>query len=138
MNRWRPGIRWWMYVRRTVLKKRHLKGAVNIQEGPKFETWLGALIAPEVPFYLVAEDKAQRDRMVRRAAKIGYETHIKSTLVAPEHFSESSQQLDLDHFGDHPEHYTIVDVRKRLRSEGESALRACHQHSAARVVQPAF
>ena len=92
-------------------KKGHTKEAINIQEGGKFETWLGALIAPAKPFYLVVQDEAQRDRVVRRAAKIGYETHIKGTLVAPEHFSESSQPLDLAHFEDHPEHYTIVDVR---------------------------
>ncbi len=99
-------------------KERHLKGAVNIQEGPKFETWLGALIAPEVPFYLVAEDEAQRDRVVRRVAKIGYEMHIEGTVIAPEHFSESSRKLDMDHFSTHPEDYTIVDVRNASELNG--------------------
>ncbi len=101
-------------------KERHLNGALNIQEGAKFETWLGALIAPKVPFYLVAEDEAQRDRVVRRAAKIGYETHIKGTLVAPEHFQETSQLLDLDHFKRHPQEYTIVDVRNASEAKNHS------------------
>ena len=95
----------------TLFKRGHMKGAINIQEGAKFETWLGALIAPEKPFYLVAEDEAQRDRVVRRAAKIGYETHIKGTIIAPKHFQERSQPLDLEHFEVHPKDYTIVDVR---------------------------
>ena len=99
-------------VRSEMLFKRgHMKGAVNIQEGEKFETWLGALITPEKPFYLVTEDEAQRDRVVRRAAKIGYEAHIKGTIIAPEHFQERSQLLDQKHFEGHPEDYTIVDVR---------------------------
>lgn len=101
-----------------LFKKGHLKGAINIQEGEKFETWLGALIAPEKPFYLVAEDEAQRDRVLRRAAKIGYETHIKGTVVAPEHFQERSQLLDLEHFVVHPEDYTIVDVRNASEANG--------------------
>jgi glyoxylase-like metal-dependent hydrolase (beta-lactamase superfamily II)/rhodanese-related sulfurtransferase len=99
-------------------KQGHVKGAINIQEGAKFETWLGALIAPNKPFYLVTEDEAQRDRVVRRAAKIGYETHIKGTLVAPEHFQERSQLLDLKHFEGHLEDYTIVDVRNTSEANG--------------------
>ena len=102
----------------TLFKKGHMKGAINIQEGAKFETWLGSLIAPEKPFYFVTEDEAQRDRVVRRAAKIGYETHIKGTLVAPGHFQERSQLLDLEHFEGHPEDYTIVDVRNASEAEG--------------------
>ncbi|MGB3781061.1 MAG: MBL fold metallo-hydrolase [Tunicatimonas sp.] len=106
-------------VRSGVLFKRgHMKGAANIQEGAKFETWLGALIAPNKPFYLVTEDEAQRDRVVRRAAKIGYETHIKGTIMAPEHFQERSQLLDLEHFEVHPEDYTIVDVRNASEAKG--------------------
>ncbi len=102
----------------TLFKRGHMKGTINIQEGAKFETWLGALITPNKPFYLVTEDEAQRDRVVRRAAKIGYETHVKGTLVAPEHFPERSRLLDLEHFEGHPEDYTIVDVRNTSEANG--------------------
>ena len=101
----------------ALFKKGHLKGAINIQEGEKFETWLGALVAPSTQFYLVAEDEAQRDRMIRRTAKIGYETHIQGTLIAPEPFQERSQLLDIRHFEQHPEDYTIVDVRNASEAE---------------------
>ncbi len=102
----------------ALFKKGHMQGAINIQEGAKFETWLGALIAPEKPFYLMTEDEAQRDRIVRRAAKIGYETHIKGTIVAPEHFQERSELLDLEDFKTHSEDYTIVDVRNASEAKG--------------------
>ena len=102
----------------TLFKQGHMKGAINIQEGAKFETWLGALIAPNKPFYLVTEDEAQRDRVARRAAKIGYETHIKGAIIAPGSFQERSQRLDLKHFEGHPEDYTIVDVRNASEAKG--------------------
>ncbi len=101
-----------------LFKEAHLKGAINIQEGAKFETWLGTLITPQVTFYLVAQDDAQRDRVVRRAAKIGYETHIKGTLVAPDHFPERSQPLNLEHFKENPDAYTIIDVRNASEAKG--------------------
>ncbi len=94
-----------------LFKQGHVAGALNIQEGAKFETWLGSLVAPEKPFYLVAEDGAQRDRVVLRAAKIGYETYVKGVLVAPDRAQKRSQLLDLDHFKAHLKDYTIVDVR---------------------------
>ncbi len=101
-----------------VFKQGHMKGAINIQEGEKFETWLGALIAPEKSFYLVAEDEAQLDRVVRRAAKIGYERHIAGARVAPKHLAERSPLLDLAHFETHTEDYSIVDVRNASEAKG--------------------
>jgi hydroxyacylglutathione hydrolase len=32
----------------------HLKGAINLQDGGKFETWLGSIIEPHEQFYLIA------------------------------------------------------------------------------------
>ncbi|MEK6480627.1 MBL fold metallo-hydrolase [Catalinimonas sp. 4WD22] len=94
-----------------LFKKGHMKGAINIQEGEKFETWLGSIISPNKQFYLVVNNDAQKERLIRRAAKIGYETHIKATIIAPQYFQERSQILDVEDFKLHPEMYTIVDVR---------------------------
>ena len=99
-------------------KQGHIQGSINIQEGEKFETWLGALIAPGRLFYLIVDDEAQRDRIVRRAAKIGYETHIKGTILASNHLSERSPSLDREHFKDRPDAYTIVDVRNASEAKG--------------------
>ncbi|HEY9259603.1 MBL fold metallo-hydrolase, partial [Chitinophaga sp.] len=35
----------------SVFKQGHLPGAVNLQDGTKFETWLGSIVAPGEPFY---------------------------------------------------------------------------------------
>src|SRR5690606_26696558 len=35
-----------------VFKKGHYKGAINIQNGAKFETWLGSIVGSEERYYL--------------------------------------------------------------------------------------
>jgi hydroxyacylglutathione hydrolase len=92
-------------------KKGHVKGSVNIQEGGKFETWLGALLNPDEPFYLIAADDQTLDSVITKAAKIGYEKNIKGALLRPDYATYHSAVLDQDDFKDHPEKYTIVDVR---------------------------
>jgi hydroxyacylglutathione hydrolase len=92
-------------------KKGHVNGSVNIQEGGKFETWLGALLNPDEPFYLIAADDQSLDSVITKAAKIGYEKNIKAALLRPDHATYHSAVLDQEDFKDHPEKYTIVDVR---------------------------
>jgi hydroxyacylglutathione hydrolase len=92
-------------------KKGHVKGSVNIQDGGKFETWLGALLNPDEPFYLIAADDESLDSVIIKAAKIGYEKNIKGALLRPDHATYHSAVLDQEDFKDHPEKYTIVDVR---------------------------
>ena len=102
-----------------LFKRGHVQGAINIQEDGKWETWLGALIAPSTSFYLMGADKAQLERVIHRAAKIGYESHIKGVLVAEDHLQAQSPRLDIDHFTQHPEAYTIVDIRNTSEAEGD-------------------
>ncbi|WP_253187489.1 rhodanese-like domain-containing protein, partial [Mucilaginibacter polytrichastri] len=92
-------------------KKGHVNGSVNIQEGGKFETWLGALLNPGEPFYLIAADEQSLDSVITKAAKIGYEKNIKGALLRPDHATYHSAVLNQEDFKDHPEKYTIVDVR---------------------------
>lgn len=92
-------------------KKGHVNGSVNIQQGGKFETWLGALLNPDEPFYLIAADGESLDAVISKAAKIGYEKNIKGALLRPDHATYHSAVLDQDDFKNHPERYTIVDVR---------------------------
>ncbi len=95
----------------SKFKRGHIVGAINIQEEGKFETWLGTLITPETPFYLVVDDEEQLERTLRRAAKIGYEAYVKGVIVVRESLPETSSSLNLNHFKEHPEAYTIVDIR---------------------------
>ncbi|WP_448697984.1 rhodanese-like domain-containing protein [Mucilaginibacter sp. AW1-3] len=89
----------------------HLKNALNIQDGGKFETWLGAIVNPGEPFYLVAENKHNAATILNKTAKIGYELQVKAVLINPAGGDAQSAQGDLDHFVGHTEDYQIVDVR---------------------------
>lgn len=91
-------------------KRQHLKHSINIMDGEKFETWLGALVAPGDAFYLAAADADALNTLIARTAKIGYETFIKGAFVL-EHGHETSAELDFEAFKKDPSHYTIVDIR---------------------------
>jgi rhodanese-related sulfurtransferase len=91
-----------------------VKGAINLQDGEKFETWLGSIIHPNEKFYLIAGTEENLDTTIKKAAKIGYEQNIKAaTLPAPEKPKQKFADLDLIAFKEHPQNYTIVDVRNR-------------------------
>jgi len=91
--------------------KGFVKGAINLQNGEKFETWLGAIIGPDEPFYLMAGNDDDLDKMIKKAAKIGYERNIKAAVLVPHNAVQKLPELDLTDFRLHPEHYTIVDAR---------------------------
>ena len=92
-------------------KQGHVAGALNIQQGGKFETWLGSIVGPEELFYLLASDEATLTDLIQKTAKIGYEPLIKGALVGTPSTEESIPVLDVEAFRAHPEKYTIVDIR---------------------------
>ncbi|MBY5959240.1 MBL fold metallo-hydrolase [Membranicola marinus] len=105
-----------------IFKKSHLKGAINIQAGEndKFETWLGAMVKPGEPFYLVGKDEAAVTNAMERTAKIGYESYIKGALVASATDEKvSSETTPLDRFKENPEKFTIVDIRNKPEVQAE-------------------
>ena len=89
----------------------HLPGALNIQDGSKFETWLGSVVGPQERFYLMADAKIALDTVIRKAAKIGYEGNIKGALLAPTQLPVTAPEADVAAVRRHPEQFTIVDVR---------------------------
>lgn len=94
-----------------AFKQGHYLGAVNIQNGHKFATWLGSIVGPEEAFYLAAANEQELDEVIAKAAKIGYELLIKGAFVQEAGAVTTSPALDLQDFRQHPERYTIVDVR---------------------------
>ncbi|MBJ6119612.1 MBL fold metallo-hydrolase [Pontibacter sp. BT310] len=94
-----------------LFKKGHYKGAINIQNGGKFETWLGSIVGPEEQFYLVAENDTQLDDLISKAAKTGYELLVKGAFVLDSEAAYSSSLIDVDAFRQHQDDYTIVDIR---------------------------
>ncbi|MBO0340449.1 MAG: rhodanese-like domain-containing protein [Bacteroidota bacterium] len=104
----------------TEFKKGHLPGSINIMavsENSKFETWLGAIINPEEPFSLVVEKPSDAERILKRVAKIGYEKQVKLVLTLDESALVQSDKLDLTHFKNNPNEYTIVDIRNQSEIE---------------------
>lgn len=95
-------------------RKNHLPNSINImarQEGDKFETWLGAIVKPEEPFYLVVESVKQVGELLERTAKIGYEKQLRGVLTLAQKQLLDSKELDLSDFKKNINKYTIVDIR---------------------------
>jgi hydroxyacylglutathione hydrolase len=94
-------------------RKGHVAGAINLQDGEKFETWLGSIIDPAEQFYLFAANENGLDTAIKKAAKIGYEKNIKAALLSPTDAAETSPDLDFDDFNLKPGSFMIIDVRNR-------------------------
>ncbi|MEJ7821173.1 MAG: MBL fold metallo-hydrolase [Chitinophagaceae bacterium] len=100
-------------------KEGHLPHSVNLMEIGKFETWLGSIVKPNEKFYLGGENKEQLQRIMERAAVIGYETSIEEAFVI-EDASIQEEKIKVEEFKNHEEDYTIVDVRNTSEvKEGE-------------------
>ncbi|WP_029037402.1 MBL fold metallo-hydrolase [Salinimicrobium xinjiangense] len=110
-------------------KENHLPNSINIMarnEDDKYETWLGAIVKPKEPFYLVVESVKQVGDILERTAKIGYEKQLRGILTLSQEAHQSSEEFNLHDFKEHRENYTIVDIRNQSEvAEGkifESAL----------------
>lgn len=89
----------------------HLPGAINIQDGGKFETWLGSIVGPQERWTLIVSDAALAPSLIAKAAKIGYELLLDGVVVAGHSHGESLPDVNVTHFRANPGAYTIVDVR---------------------------
>ncbi|MDT0689243.1 MBL fold metallo-hydrolase [Salegentibacter sp. F188] len=95
-------------------KKGHLPNSINIMsrtEGDKYETWLGAIIEPNEPFYLAVSSVEDIDELLERTAKIGYEKQMKGVITLSEKVSKKSDNFNLEDFKSNKDKYTIVDIR---------------------------
>ncbi|HEK19534.1 MBL fold metallo-hydrolase [Mucilaginibacter sp.] len=91
-------------------KRSHLPGSINLQNGAKFETWLGSIVAPGEAFYLTADSDSELEELVLRCAKIGYEVFIEQTFVGNDG-TEMMETLDVEDFKADSNRYVIVDIR---------------------------
>ena len=97
-------------------KENHLPNSINIMarnEDDKYETWLGAIVKPEEPFYLVVESVKQISDILERTAKIGYENQLRGILTLPKEAFQTSEEFNLHDFREHKDNYTIVDIRNQ-------------------------
>jgi glyoxylase-like metal-dependent hydrolase (beta-lactamase superfamily II)/rhodanese-related sulfurtransferase len=104
----------------TVYKANHLPKSFNIMaksENDKIETWIGSIVQPNEEFYLVLDSISDYDEILSRIAKIGYESQVKAVLTLGQVNFESSNDLDYTDFKQHPDHYTIIDIRNASEFE---------------------
>jgi glyoxylase-like metal-dependent hydrolase (beta-lactamase superfamily II)/rhodanese-related sulfurtransferase len=91
-------------------KKSHLKNATNLMNDTKFETWLGSIVNPDEPFYLIAENDMVLNQLIERTAKIGYEKQIALAFVM-DYGNTEMNIFDSDNLKDNEDAFTIVDIR---------------------------
>jgi glyoxylase-like metal-dependent hydrolase (beta-lactamase superfamily II)/rhodanese-related sulfurtransferase len=91
-------------------KRSHLKNAVNLMNDTKFETWLGSVVNPGEPFYLIAENEVALNQLIERTAKIGYENQIKLAFVSDFGIADVVP-FDSSLLKDNEEAFTILDIR---------------------------
>ncbi|MFT7066062.1 MAG: glyoxylase-like metal-dependent hydrolase (beta-lactamase superfamily II) [Sediminicola sp.] len=97
-------------------KKNHLPNSINIMsrnEDDKIETWLGAIIQPNEPYYLIVDTIDSRQEVLERIAKIGYELQIKAVATLSNEQLEQSDNFDFQAFQNNEDAYTIVDIRNK-------------------------
>ncbi|MDN3581350.1 MBL fold metallo-hydrolase [Mucilaginibacter flavus] len=106
---------------KSIFRAGHLKGAINLQDGEKFETWLGSILQADEKFYLVADSEEIIGKLLKKTAKIGYESNILATQLSPKNTNETLPDLDLAAFKADTDSYTIVDVRNESEVNGSKA-----------------
>jgi len=88
----------------------HLKHAINIPDGKKFETWVGSIISPGESFYLIGADEKSLHILMQKIAKIGYEKWVTGLLWG-EIGSVTEAEFNEAEFQKQPDRYTIIDIR---------------------------
>lgn len=91
-------------------KKAYLKNSINLMNDSKFETWLGSIVNPKEPFYLIAENEIVVNELIERTAKIGYEQQIALAFVMD--YGDTEMKLfESEELKNNQDAYTIVDIR---------------------------
>lgn len=97
-------------------KNNHLANSINIMarnEDDKIETWLGSIVKPNEKFYVVLDSANDKDEIISRIAKIGYENQIEALITLSDKTLEKSDVFDLHNFKENEKDYTIIDIRNK-------------------------
>jgi hydroxyacylglutathione hydrolase len=95
----------------NLYKNSHISGSINIVQGAKFESWLGALLSPGQSYYLVADSEINLKELINKTAKIGYEKYIVGAFVYDDLIGQSQLSFDQKAFDSNPNDFTIIDIR---------------------------
>ena len=66
---------------------------------------------------MVLNSVEDKDEILHRIAKIGYENQLKGILTLDNSSFESTEILDLKDFKNNPNQYTIIDIRNKSEVE---------------------
>lgn len=91
-------------------KKAHFSNAINIMDDTKYETWLGSIVKPGEPFYLIVQSKDIAEVLIARIAKIGYENQLLEVLITDEG-DATMDVFDSNLLVNAEDDFTLVDVR---------------------------
>lgn len=88
----------------------------NLMAGSSFTTWLGSVVKPNEPFYILANFENDLDPLLLQTADIGYDLFLQGTLtIEGLPFEKPSLQnkhsFDREDFLQNQDAYTILDVR---------------------------
>jgi rhodanese-related sulfurtransferase len=108
----------------------HYPNSFNIMAGSSFTTWLGSIVKPNEPYYLLANFEKDLDTLLVQTADIGYDLFLKATLTMEGLPFEkpgisSLYALNIEDFLANEGHYTILDIR----NPGEIKERPIFAHS---------
>lgn len=97
--------------KQTEFANGHLKGAINLMDDKRFETWLGSIVTPGEKFYLVGRSEKQLKVLIERVARIGYESHLAGAFIAEHIDGVTEPGFDSNELREHANAYTILDIR---------------------------
>ena len=80
---------------------------------------VGAIVEPNEEFTLVIDSEDNKENLLNRVAKIGYEKQLKQIITLKKEHLIESKALNLDDFKSHPDNYTIIDIRNTSEVEEE-------------------
>lgn len=97
----------------ALFRKGHLKGAINIPFGKMFNTWLGTIVGPKEPYYLVVSSEAAQESVLEQVLAIGYEENLQAVYIASDYKEETGPEVfpDVELLRHDGKVYTVVDVR---------------------------
>ncbi len=97
----------------ALFRKGHLKGAINIPLGKSFNTWLGTIVDPKEPYYLIVSSEIARKNALDQVLSIGYEQNLRGVYLASEYSEETGPEVfpNVDLLRHDGKAYTVVDVR---------------------------
>jgi len=96
-----------------LFRQGHLKGAINIPLGKSFNTWLGSLIDPKEPYYLIVSSQAAYESAIAQVLAIGYEANLKGVFIGVSYTEETGPEPfpNVEVLRNDGRAYTVIDVR---------------------------